>query len=207
MNTAKENHTEQAIMRAAEELFFQNGFEATSTVDIARKVGCNQALVHYYFRTKENLFQQIFMKNFENFLSFATNYSFDVDFTTLLRQIIENYFKLLTNNRKLPFFLINEFLLNEDRRLFVRENVVHNERRSALYYRFDKLVQDEVGKGKIRPISTLDLLLNIVSLAVFTFVSLPMYIDWLEKDENEVEDYIEQRKNEIITLILNGLKK
>lgn len=207
MNTSKENNTEQAIMRAAEELFFQNGFEATSTVDIARKVGCNQALVHYYFRTKENLFQQIFMKNFENFLSFATNYSFDVDFTTLLRQIIENYFKLLTNNRKLPFFLINEFLLNEDRRLFVRENVVHNERRSALYYRFDKLVQDEVGKGKIRPISTLDLLLNIVSLAVFTFVSLPMYIDWLEKDENEVEDYIEQRKNEIITLILNGLKK
>ena len=53
----KEN-LEQQILAVAEELFIANGFDGTSTTMIAQKVGCNQALIHYYFRTKENLFQQ-----------------------------------------------------------------------------------------------------------------------------------------------------
>ena len=55
---AKEQNLEIQILQAAEELFLSNGFAGTSTTDIAKRVGCNQALVHYYFRTKENLFLQ-----------------------------------------------------------------------------------------------------------------------------------------------------
>ena len=51
---------EQAILRAAERLFLDKGFALTSTTEIAREAGCNQALVHYYFRTKENLFSKRF---------------------------------------------------------------------------------------------------------------------------------------------------
>ena len=54
------SNTEQQILASAEKLFLQKGFSATSTTDIARDAGCNQALVHYYFRTKENLFNRIF---------------------------------------------------------------------------------------------------------------------------------------------------
>ena len=53
---------EQDILDAASELFLSRGFDNTSTTDIAKKAGCNQALVHYYFRTKENLFQRIFLQ-------------------------------------------------------------------------------------------------------------------------------------------------
>ena len=62
--------TELQILASAEKLFLEKGFKSTSTTDIARDAGCNQALVHYYFRTKENLFKQIFDKKFETMIEF-----------------------------------------------------------------------------------------------------------------------------------------
>lgn len=196
---------EQFILDAAAELFLERGFDSTSTTDIAKKAGCNQALVHYYFRTKENLFLRIFKKNIETFLSFANNYMYSGDFMQFLEKGIESYFEILKANRNLPLFLIKEFAMNEDRRIFFRENFVNNELRRSVYYKFDKIVKQEIEKGTIRPIETLNLLLDVLSLCAFTFISLPMYTTWLEKDDSEVDDFIESRKNEIITLIKNGL--
>ncbi len=196
---------EQEILDAATELFLERGFDSTSTTDIAKKAGCNQALVHYYFRTKENLFLRIFKKNIETFLSFANNYMYSGDFMQFLEKGIESYFEILKANRNLPLFLIKEFAMNEDRRIFFRENFVNNELRRSVYYKFDKIVKQEIEKGTIRPIETLNLILDVLSLCAFTFISLPMYTTWLEKDDSEVDDFIESRKNEIITLIKNGL--
>jgi TetR/AcrR family transcriptional regulator len=58
----QENTFEQAILEAAEKLFLEKGFAMTSTTEIAREAGCNQALVHYYFRTKAKLFDSVFEK-------------------------------------------------------------------------------------------------------------------------------------------------
>ena len=191
---------EQVILDAAAELFLERGFDSTSTTDIAKKAGCNQALVHYYFRTKENLFLRIFKKNIETFLSFANNYMYSGDFMQFLEKGIESYFEILKANRSLPLFLIKELAMNEDRRIFFRENFVNNELRRSVYYKFDKIVKQEIEKGTIRPIETLNLLLDVISLCAFTFISLPMYATWLEKDDSELDDFIESRKNEIITL-------
>lgn len=198
---------EQFILDAAAELFLERGFESTSTTDIAKKAGCNQALVHYYFRTKENLFLRIFKKNIETFLSFANNYMYNGDFMQFLEKSIESYFEILKANRSLPLFLIKELAMNEDRRIFFRENFVNNELRRSVYYKFDKIVKQEIEKGTIRPIETMNLLLDVISLCAFSFISLPMYATWLEKDDSEVDDFIESRKNEIITLIKNGLTR
>ena len=56
--------TEQLILKVAERLFLEKGFAMTSTTEIAKEVGCNQALIHYYFRTKDNLFNVIFENKF-----------------------------------------------------------------------------------------------------------------------------------------------
>ena len=69
MNLPKDISTEQLILEAAEKLFLEKGFAMTSTTEIARVAGCNQALVHYYFRTKENLFQSIFENKFRMLIS------------------------------------------------------------------------------------------------------------------------------------------
>ena len=65
---------EQSILKVAEQLFLDKGFNRTSTTEIARVVGCNQTLIHYYFRTKENLFNRIFEKKLEQKFLFSKEY-------------------------------------------------------------------------------------------------------------------------------------
>lgn len=203
----RETSLEEQILAAAEELFIENGFAGTSTTDIARKVGCNQALVHYYFRTKDNLFEQVFLKKMEFSLSCADRYryTFNGDFKELLSELITQYFNMLGENRRLPFFILSELIINDKRREFIRHHIIENEHRQTIYYTFDKLVQSEVTKGNIRPIDTLDLLLNIISLTVSTFIVLPIYADWLQKSEEEQCAFVEHRKEAIIAMVMSDL--
>ncbi len=203
----RETSLEEQILAAAEELFIENGFAGTSTTDIARKVGCNQALVHYYFRTKDNLFEQVFLKKMEFSLSCADRYryTFNGDFKELLSELITQYFNMLGENRRLPFFILSELIINDKRREFIRQHIIENEHRQTIYYTFDKLVQSEVAQGNIRPIDTLDLLLNIISLTVSTFIVLPIYADWLQKSEEEQCAFVEHRKEAIIAMVMSDL--
>lgn len=205
---SKNSQLEEKILQTAEELFMENGFDATSTTDIAKRVGCNQALIHYYFRTKENLFQQIFTKKFQLLLQFIrTEKEGEMDFWHALTQLIDNYFNMLSHHRKLPFFLMTELVMNEERRQTMRMKIITNMEYLNYYAAWDQLVKEEVEKGNIRPIETMDLTLDVISLVVFTFLSLPLYSDMFLQNQEEVEGYLSHRKEEIKTLIFNGLKK
>ena len=90
---------EQRIREVAQQLFFEQGYAATSTTQIAKEVGCTQALVHYYYRTKENLFRQIFMEQILAAMnvigrSLANEESFD----RFIEQAISMYFDALSSN-------------------------------------------------------------------------------------------------------------
>lgn len=203
---AKQSSLEEKIILAAEEIFMNKGFDATSTTDIAKKVGCNQALIHYYFRTKENLFQQIFMKKFQLVLSFIIQENQPTDIEKALLRFIDNYFAMLSQNRKLPFFLITELIMNEERRNMLRLHLLMQSEKLGYYANWDKLVKEEIKNGKIRPIETIDLTLDVISLVVFTFLSLPLYSDLFQSNEVQLENYLQHRKEEIVTLILKSIK-
>src|ERR1700760_2137664 len=64
----KETSAEEKIKEAARKLFTQKGFAATRTRDIADEAGINLALLNYYFRSKQKLFDIIMMENFRQFL-------------------------------------------------------------------------------------------------------------------------------------------
>ena len=144
---AKQSSLEEKIILAAEEIFMNKGFDATSTTDIAKKVGCNQALIHYYFRTKENLFQQIFMKKFQLVLSFIIQENQPTDIEKALLRFIDNYFAMLSKNRKLPFFLITELIMNEERRNMLRLHLLMQSEKLGYYANWDKLVKEEIKNG------------------------------------------------------------
>ena len=178
---------EQQILQCAEELFLEKGFSLVSTTDIAKKAGCNQALVHYYFRTKENLFQQIFQAKFTKFLYIFTTFDdSDEPFTTRLRKKIEAHFDLLIENRQIPFLIVNELILNEERRSALVKNIYN--KNLEIYRRFDHELQEEIQKGNIRPISTLDLLINIVSMNIIIFFMLPLLESQFNFDDEEIAE-------------------
>ena len=197
---------EKKILDTAERLFLEKGFNGTSTTDIARAVGCNQALMHYYYRTKEKLFSDIYMQKIEQFLNYANLYKYDGDFYGFVNQMVCAYFDFLNTHRQLPFFIINELALNKDRRCQIKDIVVQNQQKQEIYYSVDKIIQDEIKKGTIKPIETFDLLINCLSLVAMTFLTLPMVTDFLQKTPEQVDQYLENRKKEIMTSILCRLK-
>ena len=201
----KEN-LEQQILAVAEELFIANGFDGTSTTMIAQKVGCNQALIHYYFRTKENLFQQIFVRKFEATITHLLEpLTSELPFNEKITNCINIYFDLLQNNRQLPSCIIHELAFNPQRREFIRNRFIKNSIRQNAYYHYCETVENEIQQGNIRPIQPFDLILNIISLCLFIFITLPIYTDLLERTPDQVNDYINHRRQEIITQIITSL--
>mgnify|MGYP002622241890 CR=1 FL=1 len=196
---------EQRILETAKQLFLEHGFAQTSTTDIARAVGCNQALVHYYYRTKERLFRKIFEQEMNNLLDFANKFTYSDDLWSFLSTLVDYYFSFLTQNPKLPFFILNELVLNEERRAWMRETFIQNERRQKAYYAFSDMVMREIKKGTIRQIEPLDLLLDIVSLVVMTFICMPIYSDLLQKTPEELNDFLAHRKQEVLLMLEGGL--
>lgn len=201
----KKTSLEEQILQTAEELFLEKGFDATSTTDIAKKAGCNQALVHYYFRTKENLFMQIFAKKQEMVFS-CLKLKEESGFQTALNDFIDAYFELLMKNRKLPFFIINELIMRDDRRQYFRKKVIESPEYLKYYAAWNTMLQKEIAEGRVRPIELSDLTLHIVSLIVFTFISLPLYSDFFEKDEAEISTYLNYRKEAIKEVIFKGIE-
>lgn len=204
----KEQNFENQILQVAENLFLEKGFAGTSTTDIAKEVGCNQALVHYYFRTKENLFLRVFQNKIESiFLTLLQPLlNTDEDFFDKMRHTMSAYFDFLAKESRLAFFVINELLCNKKRLMFVYEYFMSNSTRTNVYEMIDSVVQAEVKKGTIRQISTVDFVLDIVSLTVFNFIAFPIYSDLSGSTKTEKNAFLEQRKQEIITLAINGMR-
>jgi len=198
---------ELRIREVAQQLFFEQGYAATSTTQIAKEVGCTQALVHYYYRTKENLFRQIFLEQVLAALnvigrSLANEESFD----RFIEQAISMYFDALSSNPRLPFFVLEELVNNPERRKYMRENFVKNPTYAMLYMQFDARLKQEQQAGHITKIDPFDLMITIASLTVFTFVSLPMFQDLLSQTDDQVREYIAHRKSEIIRMVKKILK-
>jgi TetR/AcrR family transcriptional regulator len=110
---SSDQNMEQAILKSATRLFLERGFKATSTTEIAKAAGCNQALVHYYYRTKDRLFEAIFEKKMKFFISSLLQIeSEDLPFLEKLAKRIESHFDAIIEDPQLPQFLFTEINSN-----------------------------------------------------------------------------------------------
>jgi AcrR family transcriptional regulator len=196
---------EMHILEVAEQLFLERGFLGTSTTDIAQAADCNQALIHYYYRTKEKLFRKIFETKVSLVLDYLEAYTFPNDIMTALGDLIGFYFSLLRSNPRLPFFFINELVLNEERREWLRETFVNDPRRKQVYAQYEQHVHDAIAAGKIRQIEPFQLLLDAVSLTVMSFLTLPIYQDLLQKTPAETDVYLTARQAEVLETLRRRL--
>lgn len=198
----KDSSLEQSILDVAEKLFLERGFALTTTTEIARQVGCNQALVHYYFRTKELLFQKIFEKKITLFASsFFDISSGDGSFLERLERQVGVHFDMFSKNPRLPFFIINEMTTNPARIDTLRESLGVMPR--AIIQYLEENIQQAVGRNEMRPIAAIDLIITIISLNAGCFLITPLLCRALGAEAQEV---IEGRRAEIITTVINSIK-
>ena len=146
MSIKKKLSTENAILEAAEELFFSKGFTGTSTTEIAKTAGCNQALVHYYFRTKDRLFEAIFAKKVKMFASELVQISSeDISFEEKLRKKVASHFQMLQQNPRLPFLFFTELNSNPERLAAMKAKIAVLPRKAIKVFQSE--LQQEINKG------------------------------------------------------------
>ena len=201
----EETNTEQAILIAAEKEFIEKGYALSKTTEIAKAAGVTHAMLHYYFRTKDNLFEKVFQEKAKLIAgSFAEIVDDNLPFTEKIAKAIETHFNFIAENSKLPFFLLNEIITNETRKETCKN--IFLPIISQTLEKITRELDEEVKKGTICQIDPIDLLLSIVSLNVFTFLAHPV-IDLIVKgDKNTLHTFLELRKKENVKTILARLR-
>ncbi len=205
MIISNEISKEQAILEVAERLFLEKGFALTSTTEIAKEVGCNQAMVHYYFRTKDKLFDVIFENKIKMFISFFLQIDDEnIPFLEKVKRKIETHYEILRSNPGLPFLFFNT-LTSHPEKLEVLKSKLFNTP-NPVFFQMHEQLQTEIKAGNIRPIETIDLLLSIISLNVIMFIGSPIIKKIGNVSDADFEIMVNNRKNENVTMILNGLR-
>lgn len=201
----QKNNMEEQILLVAKELFMQNGYEGVSTTQVAKAVGCNQALVHYYYRTKQNLFKIICQQEIQKMLKILADIpQEDISFEDFIEKIIEAQIGFLKNNPDAPFFIIGELRHNSEVLRMMRE--LFSEFGKEIVGKIRLFVQMKQSKGELKDISIEDLLIDIVSLDVMSFVGQVLFTQILEMDSQTQEAFLERRKTHIKKLILSNIK-
>ena len=206
MDIKNDQSLEQSILEIAEKLFLEKGFAQTSTTEIAKEVGCNQALVHYYFRTKDNLFNVIFEQKFKLFFQgiFEMKNMGELKFQDKLKHIIETHFDMLRQNPKMPFLIITELSRRPEQIIILREKL--HSLPEQLFSELNNNLKLEIELGNIREISLTDLIINMLSLNIALFVMMPIAEKILQLNETQKEMMITHRKTENVEFILKSLR-
>jgi AcrR family transcriptional regulator len=203
----RNQNIEKRILWVAERLFLEKGFNGTSTTEIAKTVGCNQTLIHYYFRTKEKLFWDVFEPKVEQVVEYLDAPLDDsIGFVERLSNVVDFYFGILELDERLAPFIVNELIMNPGRWDKFRDRYLRNESRSSAFDRFENMVEEEIASGHIRSIKAIDLLMNIMSLTISAFIVAPKGFASGECDSNLRKSYLDARREDIKSLIINGIK-
>lgn len=163
---------EHRIIEAARELFIDKGYAETSMSDIAAQVGISRTNIHYYYRTKDKMFQTVFGSIVEQLVprvldNIKRNELSVYDRTCM---VIDTYYDVFTQNPKLPFFLIRE--INRDFG-FVRDNIIS----MGFDQYFEAIrteLQNQMDNGQIRKVQMRKLFFTFYSMLTFPFVVKPM---------------------------------
>jgi len=206
MEIKTEQSTEKNILEVAERLFLERGFAMTSTTEIAKEVGCNQALVHYYFRTKDNLFNTIFEQKFKDFFQwvFEIKGTEKLEFLDKLKLIIESHFDLLMNNPKMPGLILNELSRKPEQMKMIRDRIQAIP--VKLFSELNEELQTAIALGKVRKIDLIDLIVSMVTMNVAIFVMMPVVESILSLDETKKKLLIQHRRAENVDFILKSLR-
>ena len=197
--------TDMVILEAAREVFLKKGFAGARMDDIAKVAGINRALLHYYFRSKKDLFQIIFDKHFTELQSGLQEIlSSSSQLNEKIEQLINFYLSKLENNPDLPAFILQELSVNPERIFQLMQERQRLPGRSRLV--FDEQVREAVRKGRIREIDSRHLIINILSLIVFPYVGRPYAKMFLEHDEPSYKAFLKIRRKEILNFVLKAIE-
>ncbi|ACU91690.1 TetR/AcrR family transcriptional regulator [Capnocytophaga ochracea] len=199
MKKTKDISTEERIKAAARKVFHQKGFAGTRTRDIAEEAGINHAMLNYYFRSKEKLFEMVMMETMAQFFK-GVNLMLNDENTSLdekIDLIVSNYVDLLLKEPELPTFILNEVRPNPQ--AFVEQNPI---KEALTHSVLTRQYAEAVARGEITEPNLMQAILNVIGLVIFPFIAKPILTLIVNIPEEQYKALMLQRK----TLIPQWIK-
>lgn len=199
----KENNTEEVILNAATAVFQKKGMDGTRMQEIADKAGINKAMLHYYYRSKQKLFEAVF-KSAINLMAPKVIKIMETDEPLFdkIRNFTDKYITFISKHSFIPTFIIQELNRNPAMIKDVFVSKFDNSVKLKLVTQIEELIK----KGEIRSIKPEQLLVNIISLSVFPFIAKPLLSAILQKDEKAYKAFLEDRKTHVAEFVINAIK-
>ena len=207
MDNQEKQSKEQQILAAAEQEFLTKGYDGARTTSIAQAAGVTHAMLHYYFRTKEQLFERIVDEKFETMSHsmFAIMGDPSLPIVERIKGGIEAHFDFVAQNPLLPRFVINEIISRPE-----RYDVLYK-RLGAIIDNVYRGLQSEINRsaerGEIERVDIKMLFISIMSLNIFTFLAYPFMEPLMGELMVNRERFLAERKAENIETILRRIKK
>ncbi len=183
--------TQEKIKEAARRVFTRKGFAATRTRDIAEESGFNLALLNYYFRSKENLFNIIMLEQLQLFLHSVLGLLNDPESSlqTKIEIIVSHYIDMLIENPDLPVFILSE-LKGDPEKLISRAGFPGKRNELFIVKQWGELM----ASGKLPQINPVHFMINLLSLMIFPFIGSPLLRNRMNLDMVEFKSLMEERK-------------
>ena len=199
--------TESRILQAAEEEFLLKGLEGARTTAIAERAGVTHAMLHYYFRTKNMLFERIIeekMRNAGNIMQ-AVFVLGDMPLMERVKRGVEQHFDFIAANPNLPRFVIQEIYSHPERHEIMRSQVLTITKDWLCV--LQRHIDESAATKATEWIDARMLLLDIVSLNLFAFIGYPFVSLMFDGLVTDKKVFFEKRKAENVELIMRRLKK
>lgn len=195
--------SKEKILLAARRIFIRSGSAGARMQEIADEAGINKALLHYYYKNKEQLFELVFNDAFSEFIpKIHSIFSGAGSVMEKIERYVETHLALLINKPDLPMFVLNEMHQNPER-FFA--NFLSKMPGEPPFAHFLKQMEKEMDEGKIRRMNPRDLWINVMSMTVFPFVSEPMLKKFMMMNTEEYRQLLLQRKAPIVSFIQQAI--
>jgi TetR/AcrR family transcriptional regulator len=201
-----DSDTPGKIIASAITIFARDGFRGARMHQIATAAGVNQALLHYYFSSKEKLYEEALFKVFSQiFTQLSRHFSDRTSPQTAFGNFIHMYMDILKHNPEFPKLLIFE-ILEGGKHIIAVTDRIFSETGVSPPELIIPFIQKAVRKGLIRPVDPMQTMISIIGMCVFYFIANPLMTHIWGKPDDE-NAFIDERKEAIIDLVLYGITK
>lgn len=199
-----DRQTEEKIFEAATEVFVEKGMDGARMQDIANHAGINKALLHYYYRSKDHLFNAVFeMIAQKIFIKFAPVFDENLSLEEKIRFFYKEHITFLQNNPRLPAFILNEINRNPARIKKLLKNIEFNK----IWQMICEQHKNELSNYNISEEMLPQIMVSLVSLSVFPFAARGMIESIFDKTGIDFNTFLEERKVFAAEFVIKALKK
>ena len=206
----RDKGTEQRILEAAHQVFLRRGTSGARMQEIAAQAGVNQAMLHYYFRSKERLAAAVFRRAAERFLpSVLDILGSDLELEAKVERVVQLEVEHLRRSPYIPGYVLGELNHQPQRANQLVEALTAMPQPAAVPRILETLTAQldaRARAGTMRRMAADQFVIYLISLCVFPLAAKPMILALLRMDAAAFERFLDRCQQELAPFFLRGLR-